>query len=234
MQQYNLSFAKNESVADMDRLLGISSSLSSSPSSEKNSCCWSVEYATVFGVPVLSSYDNDGDGDDDGDDDDDDDDVGGGDDDSTWFSSKRRRRPTIKMTLKEVSIPEFDSNTIDGNLLKAIRNCDHRWVCGDLYDDNNKEKTRISIPSYTVRQFLKFGSSTINKESDDLSSSSNDSTIFHDTARTALSKSSLSNALMKIPKTKKTKTKNYCRFYAKGTCRYGERCRFDHTNFNNK
>ncbi|OEU20091.1 hypothetical protein FRACYDRAFT_236159 [Fragilariopsis cylindrus CCMP1102] len=249
VQQYNASFAKGESVVDMDRLLGITSSSSSSSeeSSRKNDCCWSIEYANVFGVPVVSSSCNN--------------DVW---DDNvvTTSSTTSGISPKITMTLKQVSIPEFDQDRIDNKLAAKIRNCDQKWVFGEAFDDT----TPMGIASDTLCRLLEFGS--LAKNSDRRNTAPNNNNGYYNkittplivpngvdnnkrsinttTSRTATSStrpSSLSNALTSSRNATRTrpssssnalgkikKKKNPCRFYAKGTCRSGDKCRFDHTN----
>jgi hypothetical protein len=250
VQQYNASFGKGESVVDMDRLLGIIASSSSEESSGKSDCCWSIEYANVFGVPVVSSSCNK--------------DVW---DDNvvTTSSTTSGIPPKITMTLKQVSIPEFDQNRVGNKLAAKIRNCDRKWVFGEAFNDT----TPLGIASDNICRFLEFGSLAKNsnrsnnaprndnngyynnKTSTPLTVSSgvdnNKSSIHTTSFRTATSStrpsslsnaltsyrnatsstrpSSLSNALGKIKNKQKP-----CRFYAKGTCRFGDKCRFDHTN----
>jgi len=223
VQQYNVSFGKGESIVDMDRLLGIISS-------SENIGRWSIEYANVFGVPVVSSYNNNGNSN-----------TQKG---NEFTSTTISREPKITMTLKQVSIPEFDCSKIDANQAMIIRKCDQRWVFGEYLDDT----TQMGIGSDNLRQLLEFGSFTNNDTCREDNSNNmptplkvpsavNDSTqkscIYRSSRTTSASAStstrpsSLSNALGKI----KTKRKNPCRFYAKGTCRNGDKCRFDHINY---
>ena len=87
---------------------------------------WSVEYAKVFGIPVEET------------------------------KSEESNCPTIKMTLKQVAMPEFDSIRLDAKAASRIRKSDRQWIFGEGFDSSNSSPTGMSPES--ICGLLEFGS----------------------------------------------------------------------------
>eukprot|EP00536_Pseudo-nitzschia_multiseries_P011093 jgi/Psemu1/326310/estExt_fgenesh1_pg.C_3620005 len=146
VQHYNLSFAKGEMVADMNLLLGIGNfsrqtqdEVQATPTPDTVDSCWSVGYAKVFGLPVEEEYNNENDPRNTG-------------ANETIICP----RPTIRMKLKHVAMPEFDYGKVNGKLSQTIRDADRRWIFGKYYDGTDVGS--LGLSSDSIRQLLEFGS----------------------------------------------------------------------------
>ena len=240
VEHYNKSFGKGESVSDMHRLLGID---------QANG--WSIEYASVFGVPVEETKNNDA------------------------VSTK----PTITMKLKEVAMAEFDSSRVDAITRCRIRQSDRRWIFGEDFDDSSTSP--LGISPKLICGLLEFGCGpSIHIDTMSQLLGSDDNNVVVEIPTSSLSRalarsdvtdgvscsfsasdsspplrtraSPLQAAIDRIKKDEAGKSKHEepktarkkangkkkhskkpkppCRFfYTSAGCKFGDKCRFDHT-----
>jgi hypothetical protein len=173
---------------------------------------WSVEYANVFGVPVEEAKNDEN-------------------------NTTVRTRPTITMKLKQVAMPEWNSNKADTSTLSRIRKADRQWIFGDDFDGASP----LGMSSEAIRRLLEFGCSPpigIDTLCHKFNSNNPITNVNSPQIPTSLSmalaetqpRCRTSPLQTAIDRVKLEKKKKACRFYrtSKG-CRFGDQCRFDHT-----
>ena len=136
VQHYNKSFGKGESVTDMNRLLGIAGAeAESSDVAGIGTGGWSIEYANVFGVPVVVEEAKN----------------------NNENENSNSATATITMQLKEVPMAEWDSSMVDATTASRIQKSDRLWIFGDNFDDESGSTSPMGISTEVICRLLEFG-----------------------------------------------------------------------------
>ena len=137
VQHYNKSFGKGESVTDMNRLLGIAAAeAESSDVAGVGAGGWSIEYANVFGVPVVVE------------------------ESKNKNENNNPATTTITMKLKEVPMIEWDTSMVDATTASWIQKSDRVWIFGHDFDDASGSSNPLGMSPEVICRLLEFGCGT--------------------------------------------------------------------------
>jgi CCCH-type zinc finger len=140
------------------------------------------------------------------------------------------------LTMKQVAMPDLSHRPLDNiRCTRTMRDCDQGWVYGEQFE----EKEQMGIRPPIVRQLLQSGqvkNQETNNNPNNSSAKANVSSLLQ--AMSALASDSSQHdgndgargTTSKLGPARSRKTGGAkCKFFAKGSCRYGDNCRFAHS-----